>query len=169
MSDWGIFYYVLPATAGAFGVLLLTWFVNRRRDVDVCRTGWIVRGIYLIGVFGGMFGIHATVIDNDLHDGLNDEVWLPFAMFTVVLVFVWAFFDALTREISWNSSSLELRKLGFKARTESWEKIGAVRYQPFRQCWYLELDDGKRFGFSEIMSGSNALLEECRRHGLLDD
>jgi len=110
----------------------------------------------------GLFFAYILFAVNDPNDGLNDEWWLPAAIFMMLAVFVWAFLDASIRQIRWDQRGIKYTKLGRKERFVSWSEVKSLEYKALLQYWRLEFADGSGLAVSEIMRGSQAFLDEVK-------
>ncbi len=169
MENWGLWRSLIPVLAGAVGTLFLIWLANRTKDdATVCKTGLIVLVIYLLGAVMGLVGIYHVLAQNQPGDGLNDEAWLPAALIMMAIVFSLAFLDSLRRKITWNNRGIIVQRLFRKTRKIDWIDISDLRYKPLVQYWRIGFDDGSGAAFSEVMSGSKALLNAFEKQGIIE-
>jgi hypothetical protein len=168
--DWASL--LTPGLAGALGTFFFIWTVNRRGKNEEPRVELKVGPIVfwfslvasvLILVLGLLFGFSIFWMD----DIISGNAFLLLGLALIVCVIggggIWFTWDSRTRWAHWDHANIVIHQKKVPEKSYAVGNISALKYKPLLQLWQIHFVDGKRFIFSEMMTGSKELIALCNK------
>ena len=82
-------------------------------------------------------------------------------LFAIGLGGLWQAWDSRSRWAEWDEEALTVHKSKGPARTYKWTDLSSLGYIAWMQAQEIKFNDGYKFLFFDMMTGSKELLEAC--------
>lgn len=159
-----------PGLAGALGTVFFVWLINRRGSGEAPRTrletGRMV--FWFLVLFAPVLLVLAVVGGHDIPVGDADDapnlllgVGVGIFIFGLGLGAIWQAWDSRSRWAEWDERTLTVHKGKGPAKTYQWDEVSSYAYITLMQANEIRFDDGYKFMFFDMMTGSKELLELC--------